>query len=62
MICPPLELLRLSLPRRVYTWEHLKVAIEALRKVHARRHKLRGLKLVHKGEILGHFTARLDVL
>jgi tyrosine phenol-lyase len=62
MVYPPLELLRLSVPRRVYTWDHLKLALEALKKIHAERDKLRGLKLVHKGEILGHFTARLDVL
>jgi tryptophanase len=59
---PPLELLRLSIPRRVYTWEHLDLAVEALKRIHARRNKLRGLRVVYKGEILGHFTARLETL
>ncbi len=59
---PPLELLRLSVPRRVYTCEHLDLAVEALKRIYARRRKLRGLELVSKGEILGHFTARLKTL
>lgn len=59
---PAMELLRLSVPRRVYTSAHLDVAVEALKKIYRRRKKLRGMKVVHKGEILGHFTARLEVL
>lgn len=62
MTHPPLELLRLSIPRRVYTWNHLELAVKALQKIHSRRDELRGLRLVHKGEILGHFTARLEKL
>jgi tyrosine phenol-lyase len=62
MIYPPLELLRLSIPRRVYTWDHLELAVQALKRLYGRRDKLRGLRLVHKGEVLGHFTARLERL
>lgn len=59
---PPLELLRLSIPRRVYTWDHLVLAVEALKKIYARRQELRGMRLIHKGKVLGHFTARLEML
>jgi tyrosine phenol-lyase len=60
--CPFMELLRLSVPRRVYTFEHLDLAVEALKKIYRRRDELGGLELISKSSTLGHFTARLKEL
>ncbi|MFL6202344.1 MAG: tryptophanase [Thermoanaerobaculia bacterium] len=55
----PLELLRLAIPRRVYTQSHIDYLIEVAELVADRRHKLRGLRIVEEPQHLRHFTARL---
>lgn len=57
---PPLELVRLAIPRRVYTQSHLDYVIEVIANVHARRAQLRGVKMVYEPQVLRHFTARFD--
>ncbi|MBM3316365.1 MAG: tryptophanase [Candidatus Eisenbacteria bacterium] len=59
-IHPPMELVRLAVPRRVYTQSHVDYAAEVILDVHARRRGLRGLRLVHEAPFLRHFTARLE--
>ncbi len=54
----PLELVRLAMPRRVYTRSHLDYVIEALVELHARRDAIRGLRVVDAPASLPHFTAR----
>ena len=54
----PLELVRLAMPRRVYTRAHLDYVIEALVELHARRDTIRGLRVVDAPASLPHFTAR----
>ena len=59
-IFPALELVRLALPRRVYTASHLRYVAEALIDLHKDRNKVRGLRIVHESPFLRHFTARLE--
>jgi len=53
-----MELVRLAIPRRVYTQAHMDFVLEGIAEVGERRHELRGLALVHEPAFLRHFTAR----
>ncbi|RMF55036.1 tryptophanase [Candidatus Woesearchaeota archaeon] len=59
-IYPELDLLRLTIPRRVYTKEHLDYVAECLKKVWERRESVKGLKLIHEPKVLRHFQARFE--
>lgn len=59
-IYPKLELVRLALPRRVYTQSHLDYVVEALIRIKARRDKVGGYKITYAPEFLRHFTARFE--
>ena len=59
---PALELLRLTIPRRVYTQSHFDYVVETLRKIKSRASEMRGYKLTYAPELLRHFTARFEPL
>jgi tryptophanase len=59
-IAPPNELVRLAIPRRVYTDRHMDHVARTLAAVKDRRAGLRGLRLVWEAPALRHFTARLE--
>jgi len=57
---PDLELVRLAIPRRVYTESHLRYAAEAVIEVYQARHSLKGMRIVARGDSpLRHFVAHL---
>jgi len=57
---PKLELLRLAIPRRVYTNSHMEVVAWGLKQVWNRRDSLTGLKIKYEAEIMRHFTATFE--
>lgn len=56
----PMDLLRLAIPRRVYTQSHIDYVVEVILDVWRRREAIRGLDLVYQAPVLRHFTARLQ--
>jgi tryptophanase len=54
---PAMELVRLAIPRRVYTQSHVDYAVEAIIEVYREREKLRGLEITWEPPSLRHFTA-----
>ncbi len=57
---PELELVRLAVPRRVYTDAHLDHVVEVCAQLLACRETIRGLRIVKRAPVLPHFTARLE--
>jgi tryptophanase len=57
-----MELVRLAIPRRVYTQSHVDYVVEAVLAVWARRGAVRGYRIVEQAPSLRHFTARLEPL
>jgi len=59
---PKLELVRLTIPRRVYTQAHMDVVAESVLEVYENREKVTGLKMVYEPEYLRFFQARFAKL
>jgi tyrosine phenol-lyase len=57
-----MDLVRLAIPRRVYTQSHVDYVIEVILEVWKRRDQIVGLKLVEGAPFLRHFTAHLEPL
>jgi tryptophanase len=56
------EFMRLTIPRRTYTLEHLDYVADCLISVYQKRHELKGLAFEYESPILRHFTARFRVV
>lgn len=54
-----MELVRLAVPRRVYTQSHVDYIIEVIQSVHEHRDQIRGMEIVEEPPYLRHFTAKL---
>ncbi|MBL7063902.1 MAG: tryptophanase [Anaerolineae bacterium] len=61
-IYPVLELVRLAIPRRVYTQAHLDYVVEVCKRIHERRDQMRGMRYTYAPPLLRHFTARFEPL
>jgi tyrosine phenol-lyase len=57
---PKLELVRLTIPRRVYTQAHMDVVAESVLEVYEHREQARGLKMVYEPKYLRFFQARFE--
>jgi tyrosine phenol-lyase len=57
---PKLELVRFTIPRRVYTQAHMDVIAESTAVVYERRSKIKGLKMVYEPQYLRFFQARFE--
>jgi len=55
-----MELVRLAIPRRVYTQSHIDYVIEVILNVYKRCSEIRGMKIKWQPQVLRHFTARFD--
>jgi len=62
MVYPRLELVRLAIPRRVYTQSHLDYVIESLGNVAKNAPALRGYRFKYAPELLRHFTCTFEPL
>jgi tryptophanase len=59
---PPMELVRLAIPRRVYTQSHIDYVVEAVCEVFKYRERLPGFRIIEEPAMLRHFTAKLEQL
>lgn len=55
-----LDLVRMAIPRRVYTQSHIDYVAEVLIEVYKKREQIQGLKITYEAPVLRHFTARLQ--
>ena len=62
LIPSALELVRLAIPRRVYTQSHIDYVTEVIIEVFNERHNIKGLRITEEAPILRHFTAKLKPL
>jgi tyrosine phenol-lyase len=60
LIPPPMELVRLAIPRRVYTQSHIDYVLEVIIETFKNRKNLHGYKIVYQAPMLRHFTARFE--
>ena len=59
LVAAPQELVRLAIPRRVYTQSHIDYVAEIIIDVFTNRHSITGLKITEESLLLRHFTAKL---
>jgi tyrosine phenol-lyase len=59
---PDLDLVRLAVPRRVYTNTHLEYVAGVTAKLHAEPAALRGVRIIKQAPLLRHFTAQFELL
>lgn len=62
LIAAPMELVRLAIPRRVYTQSHIDYVIEVFDEVIKTRNSVRGLRITKEPKYLRHFTAHFEKL
>lgn len=62
LIPSPMELVRLAIPRRVYTQSHIEYVIEVFEKLLKNKSNVRGYKIIEEPKFLRHFTAKFEKL
>jgi tryptophanase len=61
-VYPALEMVRLAIPRRVYTQAHLDYVVEVAKRLYEKRDQIKGFRYTEKPTLLRHFTARFEPL
>jgi tryptophanase len=59
---PELELVRLAVPRRVYTTTHMNYVADSLISLYENRENIKGLRITYEAPLLRHFTAKMEEL
>ncbi|EID2634044.1 tyrosine phenol-lyase [Escherichia coli] len=59
---PKLETVRLTIPRRVYTYAHMDIVADGIIKLYQHKEDIRGLKFIYEPKQLRFFTARFDYI
>lgn len=59
-LAPPMELVRLAIPRRVYTQSHIDYVCEVIIEVFAKREQYSGYRISYEAPLLRHFTAEME--
>ena len=57
-----LEMVRLAIPRRVYTKSHIDYVVECIETVFQRRDHIRGMRITYEPPLLRHFTVQFEPL
>ncbi|MEK7670713.1 MAG: tryptophanase, partial [Bacteroidota bacterium] len=57
-----MELVRLAIPRRVYTQSHIDYVIEVVIETHQHRNELKGYRIIEEAPMLRHFTAKFEAI
>jgi tryptophanase len=60
LIPASMELVRLAIPRRVYTQSHIEYVIEVFERIMLERHKAFGIKITEEPKFLRHFTSKFE--
>lgn len=60
-IAPPMELVRLAIPRRVYTQSHIDYVCEVIIEVFQQRERYQGYRITYESPLLRHFTAHMEI-
>lgn len=55
-----LEMVRLAIPRRVYTQSHMDYVVECIEAVYQKRDRIKGMRIVYEPPVLRHFTAKFQ--
>ena len=62
LIPAPMELVRLAIPRRVYTQSHIDYVIEVFEQIKKEKKKAKGIKIVKEPQYLRHFTSHFKFI
>jgi tryptophanase len=62
LVSAPMELVRLAIPRRVYTQSHIDYVIEVFDEIIKNRDQVKGLRITKEPKFLRHFTAHFEEL
>lgn len=62
IVHPKMELVRLAIPRRVYTQTHIDYIVKTFAKINERKDEIRGYRITYAPELLRHFTAQFELI